>query len=786
MEEVPRNQRYEYATVCPTQSKHVLTFGLTGHSIGPSQHIQVVSSWNIMRDPSSASGLYAALDRSEIRILDLSRSTADGSISGDIKTISIDRIRENKVAALSYSWGRSDQEQRQIRLNDRHISIRQNLFEALEHLLTEEPWSFWIDALCINQEDATEKAGQLALMSRIYSEADTVQVWLGPSPTTPHTLDMLLKKEIPTFNQAFGGEATPRGEVVMSGVLEIISRPWFGRVWVIQELVLSASGRAFANLGQTRISWDEFADGLNWLDSSEFEEWLEREKPKPGGEVEFWRLKTRLLDAKLNVGAHIRSLCGLRSAYLHRRERGKLNFGDGIGFSRCLLLCRGAAATETCDKVIGLCGFLDEPMVEVLVESKEIGLDELFAQATRHVLKDSGSLRLWQSFPTKTSHKTPSWTLDFTYQSQLYLEYINNAPFEASPVVEVPSKGKIKLSEDGKRIIVDGRIMDTIHSVLYPDFDFAPRNREDWLRFWGMLLQIVSPVEFGVYVAHRNLFGGHEEQVHRWQDANDNYIPGLESHVRTLFLTFAFVEFLQRAAQCLRRHPVAWDGQSAITFMSKIGLSTPRRRTPPNELDKELGILLGRGDRTLGPETPQSLLYNKLADVECARRQSEKNGKEIGDPNLTLAVAVERFNRAPILGQHLFQAFTGVSASSVTSLPLIWGIFTTKKGLAGLCPRQVVGKSPAKEPGKMDKAKGGVGNTVGGSEQTGDDEARIGDHVAMLDNGDSDEYPFLLRRLGDHGGNRYSMVTAISVSQDWQEMGGKVESGRVCGEIQIE
>lgn len=41
--------------------------------------------------------------------------------------------------------------------------------------------TIWIDALCINQENTTnkEKEGQIRLMGRIYSQADTVCMWLG-------------------------------------------------------------------------------------------------------------------------------------------------------------------------------------------------------------------------------------------------------------------------------------------------------------------------------------------------------------------------------------------------------------------------------------------------------------------------------------------------------------------------------------------------------------------------------------------------------------------------------
>ena len=38
---------------------------------------------------------------------------------------------------------------------------------------------YWIDAICINQEDDLEKSSQVALMGEIYKEAANAIVWLG-------------------------------------------------------------------------------------------------------------------------------------------------------------------------------------------------------------------------------------------------------------------------------------------------------------------------------------------------------------------------------------------------------------------------------------------------------------------------------------------------------------------------------------------------------------------------------------------------------------------------------
>lgn len=38
---------------------------------------------------------------------------------------------------------------------------------------------FWIDAICINQEDLLERSSQVSFIIDIYDRAENVMVWLG-------------------------------------------------------------------------------------------------------------------------------------------------------------------------------------------------------------------------------------------------------------------------------------------------------------------------------------------------------------------------------------------------------------------------------------------------------------------------------------------------------------------------------------------------------------------------------------------------------------------------------
>jgi hypothetical protein len=119
-----------------------------------------------------------------------------------------------KFTALSYTWG-SKSGAKTILVNRIRTSITRNLHAALTQLRsTERLLVFWIDALCINQNDQHERSRQVALMRDIYMVADDVVAFLGP--VTP-SLDPDDKA------RAF---------------LDISRRPYWDRLWIIQEFVL--------------------------------------------------------------------------------------------------------------------------------------------------------------------------------------------------------------------------------------------------------------------------------------------------------------------------------------------------------------------------------------------------------------------------------------------------------------------------------------------------------------------------------------------------------------------
>ncbi|PVH96482.1 hypothetical protein DM02DRAFT_499644, partial [Periconia macrospinosa] len=82
--------------------------------------------------------------------------------------------------ALSYVWGKSTQNRYIMLDNKKDFPVTDNLYAALGRLRRpEKARTLWVDSLCIDQQNTTERNHQVHMMGRIYNSAASVIAWLG-------------------------------------------------------------------------------------------------------------------------------------------------------------------------------------------------------------------------------------------------------------------------------------------------------------------------------------------------------------------------------------------------------------------------------------------------------------------------------------------------------------------------------------------------------------------------------------------------------------------------------
>lgn len=125
---------------------------------------------------------FERLEPRHIRLLKINPSLdSSRPISCHCLHISLDDAARPLYVAISYTWG-SSVTPHQLLVNDGLLNITESAHDVLSSKpMMESGYFLWIDAVCINQSDIEEKSQQVRLMGEIYSRAEVVRIWLGPS-----------------------------------------------------------------------------------------------------------------------------------------------------------------------------------------------------------------------------------------------------------------------------------------------------------------------------------------------------------------------------------------------------------------------------------------------------------------------------------------------------------------------------------------------------------------------------------------------------------------------------
>ena len=308
-----------------------------------------------------------------------------------------------KYTAISYTWGDSAQKEA-ILLNEGKHYITRNAKEVL--LSVRDPLDsriVWIDAICINQSDITERDTQVRIMRQIYGNAEQTLVWLGKaSEDSSLAIDF-----IPLVNKALGelgGPETISDDTSLLAKLQtsrdspgwealgsLLARPWFHRVWVVQEVALSRTVHVMC--GDKRLGWDEFGSMIGGLYERRLIH-LIKNKPKPNilttGASTLWSMhdmRRRLTDA-----------CAHSLSFV---------FFSTMGF----------LATDAKDKVFAILGLIQQGHADALDVNYQNTIAEVYLKATQISLStEDGFYIICLAGLTHSSNipHLPSWVPDFS------------------------------------------------------------------------------------------------------------------------------------------------------------------------------------------------------------------------------------------------------------------------------------------------------------------------------------------------------------------------------------
>jgi hypothetical protein len=178
--------------------------------------------------------------------------------------------------AISYCWGDPD-DQEEILCCGRSMYITRSLYSGLKCFrYPQKTRTLWADAVCIDQSNDNDKGHQVNMMGDVYDHASTVLVWLGEASTLAAEKAFHLIHKINGHIDSKISEsefANHSWEAVMNvpklgtrsqlfqddseseALRDFFRRPWFFRLWVLQEVALASS--AWVYYGAASISLSE-------------------------------------------------------------------------------------------------------------------------------------------------------------------------------------------------------------------------------------------------------------------------------------------------------------------------------------------------------------------------------------------------------------------------------------------------------------------------------------------------------------------------------------------------
>lgn len=402
----------------------------------------------------------------QIRLARASRRRVDGCafISEDavlnLELHNVSLSNPPSYIALSYTWGDAN-DTLDITCNDQFLHVTRTLAQTVYTVLCavaasstplydegEDVW-FWIDGLCINQEDVEEKNTQVRLMADIYSKARGVLAYIGaPKATRDPYAGFLATAALAGLGSEFKSLEKESGFDSAAGIVpdtaprdyrDLWEHQWFIRSWITQEVTLSQVVICLYGAARNIFS---FSLETLWT--------LVHEAMGMGGLP--YSCKDMDFALPSDIASHVPQVDVWRTLKYERETKGSINLVIALSKTRV------TKSKDPRDKVFSILGLLsEEDRNAIHVDYSPLYTPQkTFKQAAQYYIGTKDAMALLEHAGTQKSYSDlPSWVPDWSTEgrcpltSDLYRCGGSTAP-------------SVTLREDGNTITVRGVLLDWI------------------------------------------------------------------------------------------------------------------------------------------------------------------------------------------------------------------------------------------------------------------------------------------------------------------------------------
>lgn len=367
-----------------------------------------------------------------------------------------------------------------ILLNGHEIPVAENLYAMLQNLQSSPELDsgyikIWIDALCINQNDLVEKGTEVLRMDLIYKEAMAVWAWLGNLPTNSSFHSALSMTRGWLAKTTFVSRQEPpdissllpelQGALV-TVASEILSLPYWRRVWIMQEVILASS--ICFKYGSVVFTESD----IHLLDC--VGAWR-------GSDLHFWATK------RYEVDKGFASTSSMLATLLEGR-------GASLDPIRLIETVTRGTVSDPRDKVYGILALLPHRMKSTIqpIYSKDYTHWDAYAAFTKSLILDTGDLSIWDELYERShssqsedsTYNLPSWALNLLRADSSSSKSMGSGIFRRLMRLTGHANGKKRqvpsFSHNGRVMYAEGIIVDTIKTITIPTTKSVQDTTGDW------------------------------------------------------------------------------------------------------------------------------------------------------------------------------------------------------------------------------------------------------------------------------------------------------------------
>lgn len=429
---------------------------------------------------------------------------------------------QHTYEALSYTWEidtpppsgkrRVNQEATRpiVECNGAEIEVGINLAAALWTLRRErEPRMVWADAVCINQEDTPERSHQVSRMSAIFKSAFQVLIWLGDHFYQDRILEIKGPVHHRPSHLAFSGicelvndwreksglvgaipaathspslepphedpccEPPTANSDLWGTILDLFKCRWFSRVWVIQEVALARAATVI--WGRSEIPWEVVGLAASIIRTN------------------YSRISASMRTPHAHYSPPNRQVpTGIANAYFIYRLCRSQSYSKPLEFNffHLLKLTRQFSCHDDRDRIYGLLGLPTTDRVSgEIVPDYTKSRAEIYLDVARKIIGNSNSIALlsscqmnetngycymnWYNNPRQEGYdeSISSWVPQWHF---LLTPSLTSCHRGTKSAASRNHSAQLKSSDDPRKLILRGRIVDKLSLIKYPN----------WQEFW--------------------------------------------------------------------------------------------------------------------------------------------------------------------------------------------------------------------------------------------------------------------------------------------------------------